>query len=333
MHHIVITGGAGYIGSVVAHTLLSAGYRVTIIDHAPISHLPTVLRERATYLCCNFADSLVADYFTAHRIDALVHLAASIEVGASVTNPAHYYQNNVVKTIQLLDMARDTHIPVVIAASSSAVYGTQSAEGETDIPRLREESACDPCSPYGRTKLMMEWILKDYETAYGMRYGLLRFCNVAGAVPGLGLGERHRPETHLIPCLIDALMHGQLGRVYGTDHPTPDGSCVRDFVHVADVAGIHAHLLDYLLAGGNSLTCTVGSGEGSSVFEVLRAVQKALGQPESTPQLHARRPGDPAYLVADITLARTTLNWQPQQSALDYIVNSAVQFYTNISIN
>lgn len=324
--HIIVTGGAGYIGSVVAHALVTAGYKVSIVDHAPQEKLPAVLREAVTYLSCDIADPLVADFFLQNKVHAVIHLAASIEVGESVVEPERYYDNNLCKTMQLLRYMRIAHVPLIIAASSSAVYGPLNSDSQGAPLPFREDDPCNPCSPYGRTKLVMEWVLRDYETAYGIRHGILRFCNVAGAVPKIGLGERHEPETHLIPCIMHAIAQGRTPCLFGADHPTPDGSCIRDFVHVLDVAQAHLLLLEYLLAGGASATCTLGSGVGSSVLEVIAALNTVMGTAYS-PVIQPRRPGDPARIVADITRAHDLFGWQPQHSTLDEIVKSAAHFY------
>lgn len=326
MQHVVVTGGAGYIGSVVAHVLVTAGYQVSIVDHAPQEQLPAVLRDKVTYLSCDIAHVVVAQFFLQNKIHAVIHLAASIEVGESVVNPERYYDNNLCKTMQLLRFMRDANVPVIIAASSSAVYGSPHCDAHGVPLPFREDDLCHPCSPYGRTKLAMEWVLRDYETAYGIQYGILRFCNVAGAVPEIGLGERHVPETHLIPCIMHAIAQGRTPLLFGADHPTPDGSCIRDYVHVLDVAQAHLLLLEYLLAGGASTTCTIGSGHGSSVLEVIAAINTVMGT-SCLPVTHPRRTGDPARIVADITRAQSLLGWQPQHSSLDEIVKSAAHFY------
>lgn len=319
---ILVTGGAGYVGTAVIHTLHTAGYAAVAIDHAREN---VCLPDTIPYFCMNYGDapalsSLCKDFM----ITAVIHLAASIEVGASVADPALYYSNNCAQLIRFLDTVRQAGIPSIIAASSSAVYGIPQSD------RMDETHQTVPLSPYGRSKLFLEWILQDYAYAYGIRAVALRYANIAGALPAHTIGERHNPETHLIPRALAALDKQEPLTVYGTDYPTPDGSCLRDFVHIADVAHANLCALNYLERSQQPhlLTCNIGSGQATSVHTLIQAINQCHSR--SVPVIYgARRCGDPASIVLTIDRAEAKIGWIPQQSSIMTIVRDASAFYFN----
>lgn len=315
---ILVTGGAGYIGSVIVHELVRAGYSVIVVDEKPRHHAfaQTALVH---HIVCDYGDTRALEgHLAGSPIDAVIHCAALIEVAESVAQPARYYDVNIVRLIHFLDWMRQRGIRYISASSSSAVYGTVHAGP------LHEELVCHPVSPYGRTKLMLEMILHDYAAAYGIVYSCARYFNAAGALPEEGLGEQHEPETHLIPRIFLALQTGKPLVVSGNDYPTLDGSCIRDYVHVRDIAQAHIVLLRYMMTTESSLIVNVGSGLGTSVWKLIAAVEAVTGQrvPVST---GSRRPGDPAELCADTTRLRA-LGWAPEFSDLPEIIGSAYRF-------
>ena len=318
MKTVLITGGAGYIGSHIGYLLARHCYRVIVIDK--LVYGQSFDYPWATSIKGDFGDEIIlTDIFTRYQIDAVIHCAASIEVGHSVKNPIAFYQNNVAKTIKLLEVMLKYQVKTILFSSSCAVYG---------IPKtlpLVEDHPFDPISPYGMTKYMMEVIIKDMQQAYGFSYLILRFFNAAGALTEEGLGERHDPETHLIPLLLRAAHEQKPFSIFGLHKPTPDGSCIRDFVHVLDIAQAHLLALQYLEAGNRSLIVNLGVGNGVSVKEMIAAVERVCGL--KVPCVIADdRPGDPAILVADATRAKTVLGWHPQYSDIDSIIRSANLF-------
>lgn len=322
---IVITGGAGYIGSIVAHYLTQAGYAVVIID---IMHIPQALCHNINifYFQGDYADvELWQKITTQFSCDFLIHLAAFIEVGESVLKPAAYYENNVAKFIRMLEIVRQAGITGIIAASSSAVYGNPCA---VPIPEHHQRAAL---SPYGRTKMMLEDVLIDYHYAYGIKVAMLRFANVAGSLPEYGLGECHNPETHLIPRIISAIQQRQNFVLHGNDYPTPDGTCLRDFVHVYDVARLHGMLLDMFYIGNNEkpIVLNVGSGAGSSVRKVIATVESVMCNKVLIEEKQ-RRAGDTPTIILDISEAYQLVGWQPIASDLTNIVASACQFHAMV---
>ena len=326
MKTVLITGGAGYIGSHIGYVLARRGYRVVVLDK--LVYGQSFDYPWATLIKGDFGnETILTDIFTRYQINAVIHCAASIEVGQSVKNPLAFYQNNVGNTIKLLEVMLKYQVKTILFSSSCAVYG---------IPKtlpLVENHPLDPISPYGMTKYMMEMIIKDMQQAYGFASVILRFFNAAGALPEEGLGERHDPETHLIPLLLQAAHQQKPFCIFGTNKPTPDGSCIRDFVHVLDIAQAHLLALQYLEAGNPSETVNLGVGNGVSVKEMIVAVERVCGL--KVPTVIAQdRPGDPAILVADSARAKTILGWQPQSSDIDSIIRSANLFmcqYQHIS--
>lgn len=269
------------------------------------------------------ADAALLDsIFTSHPIDAVMHFASFIQVGESVVKPAKYYDNNVSKTLVLLAAMARHEVRNFIFSSTAAIFGNPVS------PAIDENHPQDPINPYGRSKWMVEQLLPDYELAYKLRFVCLRYFNAAGAQPDGSLGERHDPETHLIPLAINAALGRSAPlKVFGSDYPTPDGTCIRDYVHVCDLAAAHLLALEHLRAGGDSICLNLGNQSGYSVKEVLATVETVTGKPVPH-DIVEKRAGDPAVLVADSTLARSALGWQPKYSELRDIVAHAVAWHS-----
>lgn len=319
---VLVTGGAGYIGSHIVHLLLQKGYQVIVIDHAEnqsaLSMLP--YQELLTLFKADFADDLVLDHiFSNFAVDAVVHCAAFIEVGESVKEPIRYYDNNVIKTHFLLKKMIQYGVKRFIFSSSCAVYGIPE-----QIP-LTEAHGRNPISPYGMTKYVVEKMLEDYAYAHGMFYCSLRYFNAAGATPAYNLGERHIPETHLIPRVLQAAYSNNKITIYGDDYPTFDGTCVRDYLHVRDLADAHWRAYEYLKESNPSCALNLGTGTGYSVKQICAAVEEVCNRRLSI-AISQRRAGDPAYLVADSSAAQALLGWQPVYSALNRIIQDADAF-------
>ena len=313
---VVITGGAGYIGSVATHRLVAAGADVLVVDNLSQGHLAS-LPEAAQFAALDITDrDGLARVLRGFRPDAVLHFAALTIAPESVRDPAPYWRTNTFGTLTLLDAMRDADVPRLVLSSTAAVYGTPSV-----IP-VPESAELAPINPYGATKLAAERAVASYAAAYDLRYAALRYFNVAGAVGEIG--EDHRPETHLIPNVIDAAA----GRreelsVFGTDFPTSDGTAIRDYVHVEDLIEAHVLALAYLREHRKSLgALNLGTRDGASVREVIEAVERVTGL--AVPRVYAdRRPGDPAVLIADSSRAREVLGWEPKRSALEEMVASA----------
>jgi len=327
---ILVTGGAGYIGSHTSFYLAQQGYNVIVLDSFRHNqYLPKSFTENKniTIIKKDFADQeTLAKIFSTENIQAVVHFAAFIEVGESVKHPFSFYENNVIKTIKLLQTMVAYNIKQFVFSSSCAVYGTP----ET-IP-IPENHPKNPISPYGKNKLMVEMCLDDCARAYDMKFVALRYFNAAGALDKKKLGEQHIPETHLIPLALQAAQKGKTFYLFGDDYKTPDGSCVRDFLHVQDLASAHAKALEYLHETKNSNFFNLGTGTGYSVKQVLAAIEKECGKKIKV-EVKKRREGDPAQLVANATKAKTILQWQPQHSSLETIVASAHRFYKTFYLN
>ncbi len=314
---ILVTGGAGFIGSHIALLLARQGYQIIVIDS--YRHRQSFDKPWATIYRADYADSeLLAHIFTQHRIMAVMHCAALIEVGESVKDPGAYYDNNVSKTIILLRTMVQHGVRNIIFSSSCAVYGIP----ETIL--LSEDHPKKPISPYGQTKYMVETILEDFNNAYGLGYVNLRYFNAAGAWPEEELYEQHQPESHLLPLLIQAALESRPFTIFGNDYPTKDGTPIRDFLHVRDIAHAHCLALAHLLAGNPSDSFNLGTGEGTSIKEMIIIVEQVC-HTKLTIQYGPRRPGDPAVLVADPVKAHTILRWQPLYSQLNFIVQSALR--------
>jgi UDP-glucose-4-epimerase GalE len=317
---VLVTGGAGYIGSQTAKALAQAGHEPVVYDNLSSGHRWAV--KWGASVEGDLADThLLAATLCTHRVEAVLHFAASIQVSESVENPRKYFWNNVVNTLRLLDTALDGGVQAIVFSSSAAVYGNPER-----IP-IPEDHPTRPVNPYGETKLMMERALAAYGAAYGLRWVALRYFNAAGADLDGELGEEHDPESHLIPRVIGAA----LGRrpwveVFGTDYPTPDGTAIRDFIHIVDLAAAHVRALEYLAGGGESMALNLGTGTGHSVREVIAAVGR-LCEGKVPFRDAPRRAGDPPILVADPTRAMQVLNWKPQHPDLDAIVQSAWKWH------
>jgi UDP-arabinose 4-epimerase len=317
---VLVTGGAGYIGSHTAKALARAGYEPVVLDDLSNGHRRAV--KWGPLVEGNLSDGrLIERTLASHKVEAVIHFAASILVGESMTNPQRHFWNNVVNTLRLLDAMLEAGVKHIVFSSSAAVYGDPE---KVPIP---EDHPKHPVNAYGDTKLSMERAIKWYGAAYGIRWMALRYFNAAGADPDGELGEEHQPETHLIPLVIQAAL-GQRPEVevYGTDYPTPDGTCIRDYIHIADLAEAHVRSLGHILAAGESCALNLGTGHGHTVRQVIGAVERVGGV--RVPYRDApRRAGDPPSLVADPSRAAKVLGWQPQHSGLDSIVSSAWKWH------
>lgn len=317
INNILIVGGAGYIGSHVAYLLHTLGYTITILDCLRYGQSTTALSPFARVVVGDVGNSeLVTKLLTEYKIDAVVHCAALLEVGESVRDPGPFYTENVGKTQVLLDAMRACGVTKLVYSSSCAVYGTP-----TQVP-ITESAPFSPLSPYGNTKVAVEYLLHDYAVAYGLTSVSLRYFNAAGALPEVGLGEYHEPETHLIPLVLRALQHDKPFTIFGGDYDTPDGTAVRDYVHVHDIADAHAKALVHLATEKVSDAFNLGTGQGASVKEVVAAAELVVGK-KANLLLANRRAGDPPRLVADPSRAHRLLNWQARHSSLAYVVQSA----------
>jgi UDP-glucose 4-epimerase len=317
MPKILVTGGAGYIGSVTAHHLLGLGHEVTIVDDLSRGHRHNVAPERLHVVRLQDTAAMVQ---LLAGCDAVVHFAAYIAVGESTRDPELYYSNNVGGSVSLFEAMARAQVKRIVFSSTAAVYGTPE---RVPIP---ENARFAPLSPYGDSKAMVEKILGDLDRYRGVRSVALRYFNACGADPAAGLGEEHDPETHLIPLLFQAATSGKPIQIFGDDYPTTDGTCIRDYIHVADLAGAHVAALDHLMGGGGSHAFNVGTGQGHSVMEVMKTVEAVTGK-KVPYEIAPRRDGDPAELVADSENLRRMLGWQPVRSDLRHIVSDAWDFF------
>ena len=320
---ILVTGGAGYIGSHSVLALQRAGYEVIVLDNLVYGHqdlVETVLKTKL--IVGDTCDRPLLDkVFTEHQIEAVMHFAAYAYVGESVTKPAKYYHNNVVGTLTLLEAMLEANIDKFVFSSTCATYGVP------DSVPIREEQPQDPINPYGTTKLMVEKILQDFSAAYDFRSVCLRYFNAAGADPEGNLGEDHNPETHLIPLVLQtALGQRESISIFGTDYDTADGSCVRDYIHVLDIAQAHILALKYLLQDGQTDVFNLGNGSGFSVKEVIEAARQ-ITKREIKAEVSDRRRGDPPALVGSGEKAKKILGWQPAYSDLNDIIAHAWQWH------
>lgn len=312
---ILVIGGAGYVGSHTVRLLMAADHEVWVYDNISRGHRESVPPGRL--IEGELSDRVyLINVFRDYEIDAVVHFAAFALVNESVQHPAIYYQNNVVATLELLEAMRAAGVWRIVFSSTTATYG------EPDIVPIAETTIQQPINPYGFTKLVIEHALTDYAQAYGFGCAALRYFNAAGAHPDGIIGEDHDPETHLIPIVLQvALGQREAISIYGTDYPTPDGTCVRDYIHVDDLGSAHLKALQ-LLEPGLNLQLNLGTGRGNSVQEVINACRKVTGHP--IPAVEAgRRAGDPAELVADSSLAQRTLDWKPRYNDIEKIVSTA----------
>jgi UDP-arabinose 4-epimerase len=316
MSRILVTGGAGYIGSHTAKRLAREGFDVAVFDNLSRGHRDFV--KWGPLVEGDLHDgALLRETLRWFKPQAVIHFAAFAYVGESVGNPGLYYRNNVGGTLSLLEAMRAADVGAIIVSSTCATYG------QPDKMPIAEDCPQSPINPYGASKLMMERLCKDFETACGLRSVALRYFNACGADTDCEIGERHDPEPHLIPRILMAA-DGQIGAldVFGDDYPTPDGTCIRDYIHVDDLADAHIRAARYLIDGGASDAFNLGTGRGASVLEVIAAAETA--SKKSVPRtISARRAGDPAMLVADPSKARRVLGWQAGNSDLESIASSA----------
>lgn len=316
MTKILVVGGAGYIGSHMVKMLLSSGYEVVTFDNLENGFRDAVLGGE--FVHADLADrEALAEVFSTHDFSAVMHFASHIQVGESMQNPGKYYQNNVANTLNLLDAMVAAGVDAFIFSSTAAIFG------EPEYIPIDEKHPKNPINPYGLSKWMIEQILVDFDKAHGLKSCCLRYFNAAGADPEGELGERHDPETHLIPLVLQAAS----GRrehitVFGKDYDTSDGTCIRDYIHITDLCQAHLLALEKLMAGADSMAYNLGNGQGFSVQEVIDAARKVTGR--QIPVIESeRREGDPARLVADATMARQQLGWQPQYAELETIIEHA----------
>ena len=316
---VLVIGGAGYIGSHMVLALKQAGYHAIVLDNLSKGHLDAV--QQVELLQGDMGDKdFLRRIFSRNKFAAVMHFGSFIEVGESIQFPAKYYQNNVAATLNLLDEMLAHKVKQFVFSSSAAVYG------EPQSTTINEAHPLAPINPYGRSKQMVEAILADYAKSDGLQFAALRYFNAAGADPEGRAGERHEPESHLVPLILQVAAGKRSAiNIHGNNYPTSDGTCVRDYVHVADLCDAHLLSLRALEAGKTNLIYNLGNGQGYSVQQVIDAVKRVTGK--SIPvTIGPRREGDPAVLVADATRAKQELGWHPQYADLDTIVKHAWQF-------
>lgn len=315
---ILVVGGAGYIGSHTVRQLVAKGKKVVVLDNLVYGHPEAIVDDAVVFVKGDLGDrKLLDEVFSTHDIGAVMHFAAYAYVGESVTEPSKYYQNNLAAPIVLLDAMRAHAVEIFIFSSTCATYGNPQY-----VP-IDENHPQNPINPYGASKRMLERVLADYSHAYGLKYAALRYFNASGcSLDGL-IGEDHNPETHLIPLVLEAAAGTREHiSIFGTDYPTPDGSCIRDYIHVNDLARAHILAIDKLAAGADSFQCNLGTGIGVSVKELIAAAERVTGK--TIPVVMAdRRAGDPPELVAAPAKAKELLGWEAEYKDLDKILETA----------
>ena len=316
---VLLSGGAGYVGSHSAGMLHRQGHDIWVYDNLSEGHAEAVPEGRL--IVGDLMDrAKLESVFLEHKIEAVMHFAASCYVGVSVTDPAPYYQNNIVGTLSLLDAMRAADVGRIVFSSTCATYGIP------DVVPITEAEKQAPINPYGFTKLAIEHALADYSHAYGLEYAALRYFNASGASDESDIGEDHEPETHLIPLVLQvALGQRENIKIFGDDYPTPDGTCIRDYIHVEDLATAHIAALE-MLESGTQLKLNLGTGKGASVQEVIEACREVTRHPIPATVV-PRRAGDPPKLVADASLANKTLNWKPKYDTIEAVVASAWKWH------
>ena len=314
---VLVTGGAGYVGSHTCKLLAKNGYTPITVDR----HYREGLKSFGPNYNLNLPQEMdrIDEIVNRYNITSCIHFAGSTSVPESVTNPSLYYKNNLIMTISLLDKLIECGVKTFVYSSSAATYG------DPGLKMCKESDWPKPISAYGASKLMMEMLCKDYLRAYGLSSVGLRYFNAAGADPEAEVGELREKETHIIPLAIDAARQGKTFKIFGDKYPTDDGTCVRDYVHVMDLADAHIKALNYASDNKTAEVFNLGSGAPASNKELVDTVQKYTG--EMKIEMHENRPGDPAYLVADITKVKEILDWSPTQSSIDNVVATAVQWY------
>lgn len=318
--NILVTGGAGYIGSHTVRALLKAGFIPIILDNFSRGHRASI-PEGVNAIEMDIASPEVVDVLKQYDIQGIMHFAAHSQVGESMVNPSIYYENNVVGSYKLIEAARKAGVNHFVFSSTAAVYG------EPQVIPIEETADLIPTNVYGRTKLMIEDMLSDYSSIYGSTYVALRYFNAAGADESGLIGEDHTPETHLIPLVLEAAL-GKRSHitVFGTDYNTPDGTCIRDYIHVADLAAAHVLAMEYLLKGGASRVFNLGSGNGFSVKEIIETAKTVTGI--DIPVVYGdRRAGDPSTLIASSAAIKDILGWNPTHSELSKIIDDAWKWH------
>jgi UDP-glucose-4-epimerase len=321
--NVLVTGGAGYIGSHVVQELVKSGHKPVVYDNFSTGHANAVSEDvqliEGDIHDMNFLKHVMGEY----EIDAVMHFAASSLVGESMENPGRYYYNNVAGSLGVLDAMRGAGVDMIIFSSTAAVYG------EPDKCPIAEDAKLAPTNVYGRTKLIIEGMLSDYSLAYDMRYVSLRYFNAAGAAPQGNIGEDHNPESHLIPLVLKTAqgIHGSVS-IFGTDYNTPDGTCIRDYIHVCDLAKAHVLALKHLYNGGSSKVYNLGSEQGFSVREIISTVKKVTGKDFAVAE-QGRRAGDPAILLASSAKIKKELKWEPQFSKIEDIIETAWRWHSS----
>lgn len=320
---ILVVGGAGYIGSHTVRQLVATGNEVVVLDSLVYGHEDALVDPEVTLVKGDLGDpSVVYPLFANNKFDAVVHFAAFINVGESVTNPIKYYENNVAKPLVLLHAMEMFGCKKFVFSSTCATYG------EPEIIPITEKEKQSPINPYGASKLMLEMICKDCDRAWGLKSVFLRYFNASGSSTDGLIGEDHEPETHLIPVILQTLTNQrEFITVFGTDYPTPDGTCIRDYIHVDDLADAHLRAISYLMKGGETNWFNLGTGLGLSVKEILDTVEKVTGKKVPV-QYGPRREGDPPRLIADPTKAREILGWDPKYKDASAIVETAWKWAT-----
>jgi UDP-glucose 4-epimerase len=320
--NVLVVGGAGYIGSHCVRQLIAAGHRPVVLDNLVFGHRAAVDSEVPFYSVNLGNESEVGKVLRKEKIDIVMHFAAYAYVGESVTDPLKYYFNNVAATLHLLRCMIGSGVKKFVFSSTCATYGIP------DKMPLVETMPQAPINPYGQTKLDVEIALKSFASAYGLSFAAFRYFNAAGAAEDGWIGEQHNPETHLIPLVIDVAMGKRENvQVFGTDYPTPDGTCLRDYVHVDDLSRAHIAVFDKLQTPGTALFYNLGTGTPTSVLEVIHAVEKVTGK--KVPYVTApRRAGDPPALYADSTKAKTELGWEPKYTTIEPIVATAWKWHS-----
>ncbi|MBO5777851.1 MAG: UDP-glucose 4-epimerase GalE [Clostridia bacterium] len=319
---ILVTGGAGYIGSHTVRELRERGVDVVVYDNLSTGHIESI--GDTNFVKGDLFDTdLLRKTMREYGVDSVIHFAAYSLVGESMVNPAKYYHNNVAGTLSLLDAMLEEGVKYLVFSSSAATYG------DCGDGLITEDSPQNPTSVYGQTKLMMEQFMQDYDKAYGIKYVALRYFNAAGAHVSGEIGEAHSPESHLIPLILQ-VPNGkrEFISVFGDDYPTPDGTCVRDYIHVTDLADAHIRALEYLKKGGKSTHYNLGNGNGFSVKEVIDTVEKVVGK-NIKRSIAERRAGDPASLVASSEKIQRELGWKPRFASLEDIVATAWKWHSN----
>lgn len=317
---ILVVGGAGYIGSEINKELNASGYQTVVFDSLVSGHKEAVKWGEFVQGSLNNLED-IRGVFKKYTIEAVLDFAAFIEVGESVKDPQKYYYNNLVNTLNLLQVMKEFEVKKIIFSSTAATFG------EPEYTPIDEKHPQWPINPYGWTKLMIERVFSDYDVAYGLRYVALRYFNACGANDEADIGENHNPESHLIPLVLDAAIGKRDNiKIFGTDYPTEDGTCIRDYIHVVDLASAHLLALKHLLSGGESKQYNLGNGKGFSVREVINAVKKVTGKEFEVIEVE-RRPGDPPILIASSDKIKKELGWEPKHTEIEEIVSTAWKWH------